>query len=154
VRLKRYEIFADYYQFYLWDEGERPEAPTDYTEEDICRRIKAAPFMVVIQPVRNMDVPLEVEVAETSPALVLEGWDHIAEASIELPSGRLEIHESTGGSIDVLPLLPGTYRARAYFGGLNTLSDDGLDGDDHYRVVLWPAPFAPVEVLKRYAEPS
>jgi hypothetical protein len=153
VRLKRYEIFADYFQFYLWDEGERPEAPTDYTEEDIRRRIKAAPFMVVIQPVRNMDVPLEVEVAETSPALVLEGWDHIAEASIELPSGRLEIHESTGGSIDVLPLLPGTYRARAYFGGLNTLSDDGLDGDDHYRIVLWRAPFAPIEVLKQYAEP-
>ena len=30
------------------------------------------------------------------------------------------------------------YRARIYYGGLNSLSEDGLEGDDHYRVVLWP----------------
>lgn len=149
---KRYDVFSDYFQFYLWDEGERPDAPTDYTDEDTGRRIKAAPFVVVIQPVRNMTVPVEVEVTDASPALVLESWDHVAEASIELPSGRLEIHECTGGSVDVLPILPGTYRVRAYFGGLNTLSDDGLDGDDRYRIVLWPAPFAPVQVLKQYED--
>lgn len=131
----------------------RPDAPTDFTDEDTCRRIKAAPFVVVIQPVRNMTVPVEVEVTDAPPALELENWDHIAEASLELPSGRLEIHECTGGSIDVLPVLPGTYRARACFGGLETLSDDGLDGDDRYRVVLWRAPFEPVEVLKQYEDP-
>jgi hypothetical protein len=150
---KRYEIFADYFQFYLRDEGEQPHAPTDYTDEDIKRRIKVAPFVIVIQPARNMTVPVAVEVADASPTLVFDSWDHIAEASIDLPSGRLEIHECTGGSIDVLSVLPGTYRARAYFGGLNTLSDDGLDGDDHYRITLWPAPFAPVEVLKQYEDP-
>ena len=131
----------------------RPEAPTDYTEEDTRRRIKAAPFVVVIQPARNMAVPVEVEVSDAPPALELEGWDHVAEASLELPSGRLEIHECTGGSIDVLPVRPGTYRARACFGGLDTLSDDGLDGDDRYRIVLWPAPFAPVDILKQYKAP-
>jgi hypothetical protein len=150
---KRYDVFADYFQFYLQDEVERPEAPTDYTEEDIGRRIKAARFVVVIQPVRNMTVPVEVEVTDASPALVLEDWDHIAEASLELPSGRLEIHECTGGSIDVLPVPPGTYRARACFGGLDSLSHDGLDGDDRYRIVLWPAPFAPVQVLKYHEDP-
>ena len=29
------------------------------------------------------------------------------------------------------------YRARIYYGDLNSLSDDGLDGDDHYKVALW-----------------
>jgi hypothetical protein len=150
---RRYDIFADYFQFFLWDEGKRPDAPTDFTDEDIKRRVKAAPFLVVIQPARNMTVPVEVEVTDGPPALLVDDWDHIAEASLDLPSGRLEIHESTGGSIDVLPVLPGTYRARACFGGLDTLSDDGLDGDDRYRIVLWPAPFAPVEVLKQYEDP-
>jgi len=149
---KRYDVFADYFQFYLWDEGERPEAPTEYTEEDTYRRIKAAPFVVVIQPIRNMTVPVEVEVTDAPPALVPETWDHIAEASIELPSGRLEIHECTGGSVDVLPIVPGTYRVRAYFGGLNSLSDDGLDGEDRYQIVLWPEPFAPVQVLKQFED--
>lgn len=150
---KRYEVFADYFQFYLWDEGKRPDAPTNYTEEDTKRRIKAGPFVVVIQPARNMTVPVEIEVADTPPTLAFAKWDHVAEASIELPSGRLEIHECTGGSIDVLPVAPGTYRVRAYFGGLDTLSADGLDGDDRYSIFLWPAPFTSIEVLKQYADP-
>jgi hypothetical protein len=109
--------------------------------------------VVVIQPARNMTVAVDVEVTDVSPTLAPDNWDHIAEASIELPSGRLEIHECTGGSIDVLPVSPGAYRVRAYFGGLDTLSDDGLDGDDRYRIVLWPAPFAPIEILKQYEDP-
>lgn len=152
--IKHYEIFADYFQFYLWDAIERPNAPEDYDDEDIRRRVKAAPFIVVIQPARNMDVPVGIEVADAPPPLVLDDWDHIAEASIELPSGRLEIHECTGGSIDIIPVSPGSYRVRACFGGLDTLSEDGLDGDDHYRIVLWRAPLAPVEVLKHYIEPG
>ena len=151
--IKRYSIFADYHQFYLWDHEANPDAPTDYTDEDTVRRIKAAPFVVVVQPERNMAVPVDVEIAHEPPELALDVWDHVAEASLTLPSGRLEIHECTGGSIDILTVPAGTYRVRAYYGGLKTLSDDGLDGDDHYRIVLWPAPFADLAVLKQYVDP-
>ena len=152
--IMRYQIFADYFQFYLWDADKRPNAPEDYDDEDIRRRIKAAPFVVVVQPVRNMEVPVEIEVASALPPLVLDDWDHVAEASIEIPSGRLEIHECTGGSIDIVSVPPGSYRVRACFAGLGTLSEDGLDGDDRYHITLWPAPPAPVEVLKHYIEPG
>ncbi len=148
--MRQYEIFADYHQFYLWDHGTSPTAPTDYTDEDLQRRIKAAPFLVVIQPERNMDVPVQLDLRDAAPDEPLDAWDHVAEASLELPSGQLEIHECTGGSIDIIPLPPGSYRVRACFGGLGTLSEDGLDGEDHYRLTLWPAPLAPVAVLKQY----
>ncbi len=152
--IKRYQIFADYFQFYLWDADERPNAPEDYDGEDIRSRIKAAPFVVVIQPIRNREVPVEIELPPAPPLLVLDDWDHVVEASIDLPSGRLEIHECTGGSIDILSVTPGSYRVRACFAGLGTLSEDGLDGDDHYHITLWPASPAPVDVLKHYIEPS
>ena len=152
--IKRYENFADYFQFYLWDAEKQPNAPDDYDDEDIHRRIKAAPFVVVIQPVRNMEVPVEIEMAPAPPPLVLDHWDHVAEASLELPSGRLEIHECTGGSIDILSVTPGSYRVRACFAGLGALSEDGLDGEDRYHITLWPAAMAPVEVLKHYIEPG
>ena len=152
--IRRYTVFADYHQFYLWDAGTRPDAPTDYTPLDAARRVKAAPFVVVIQPERNMDVPVEVELVDHVPKPALEAWDHVAEASLDVPSGRIEIHECTGGSIDIFPVAAGPYRVRAYFGGLGTLSDDGLDGDDHYRLVLWPAPPAPVAVLKQFGAPE
>ena len=151
--IKRYAIFADYHQFYLWDHGTSPDAATNYTDEDVARRIKAEPFLVVVQPERNMEVPVELELAEQAPDLDLSAWDHVAEASLDLPSGRLEIHECTGGSIDILAVPAGHYRVRAYFGGLGTLSEDGLDGDDHYRIVIWPAPCADIAVLKQYVDP-
>lgn len=148
--MRQYEIFADYHQFYLWDHGTNPAPPNDYTDEDITRRIKAAPFVVVIQPERNMDVQVQLDVRDAPPDEPLDDWDHVAEASLELPSGRLEIHECTGGSIDIIELPPGTYRVRACHGGLGTLSEDHTEGDDHYRLILWPAPFASVAVLKQY----
>lgn len=148
---KRYEIFADYHQFYLWDHGEMPDAALDYSEDDLQRRVKTAPFLVVIQPERNMSVPVELDILDGPPDEALGLWDHVVEASLDLPSGRLEIHECTGGSIDVLSVAPGTYRVRACFGGLTTLTDDRLDGEDHYRLVLWPAPAAPLAVIKQFA---
>lgn len=149
--IRRYEVFADYHQFYLWDAQASPPTDLDFTQEDVESRIKAAPYLVVIQPERNMTVPVEIEVAAAAPDLDLGGWDHVAEASLELPSGRLEIHECTGVSLDVIALAAGWYRVQALFGGLTTLSEDALEGDDHYRLVLWPAPPADVVVLKQFA---
>ncbi len=84
---------------------------------------------------RNMDAGRD-RGGRRPPPLALDDWDHVAEASIELPSGRLEIHECTGGSIDIIPVTPGSYRVRACFVGLDTLSEDWLDGDDHYYITL------------------
>ena len=150
---RRYRILADYHQFYLWDHGANADTALDYTDEDVRRRIKTGPSLVVVSPERDMEVPVELEIADRAPDLAPEGWDHIAEASLDLPSGRLEIHECTGGSVDILPVPAGPYRVRTYHGGLGTLSEDGLDGDDHYRIVLWPAPVADVAVLKQYVAP-
>lgn len=147
---RSYFVFADYHQFYLWDKEIAPDAPTDYTDVDIEKRIKTAPNVVVIQPERNMGVPVELEIAQCEPEPEFEPWDHVAEASLELPSGQLEIHECTGGSIDQINLQPGTYRVRAYYGGLSEISEDGLEGNDHYKLALWPAPSASVLVLKQF----
>lgn len=137
----------------MQDHEAKPDAPTDYATEDTERRIKTGPFIIAVLPERNTDVPVEIEVLDQPPDLVLESWDHVAEASLDVPSGRLEIHECTGGSIDILPLPAGPYRVRVYFGGLGTPDEKRLDGDDHYRVVLWPAPHAGGAALKQYTDP-
>jgi hypothetical protein len=80
--------------------------------------------------------------------------DQVHECSLSVPSGRLVI----AGCTDYLPtaaripVQPGWYRARIYYGGLDTLTADELDGDDHYQIVLWPSgPSAP-QTLKRYVK--
>jgi hypothetical protein len=152
VQKQALSVFADYYQFYLWDERVAPDAPTDWSDMDVARRLKAVPNVVVVSPIRNMDVPVEVEIHTSEPPYDATAWDHIAECSLELPSGQLQVHECTGGPVASFRVEPGVYRVRAFYGALGKLSEDGLTGEDHYRVVLWPAPMADVVVLKVWSE--
>ena len=151
VQRKAFDVFADYHQFYLWDRGMTDQAPEEYTPEDVRRRIKTGSHVVVIQPARNTTVPVVVEVHGADPGFESAAWDHIAEASLHLPTGRLEVHECTGGPVAEFAVAPGWYRVRCLHGGLGTLEESGLDGGDHYRAVLWPAPFADVWVVKQWA---
>jgi hypothetical protein len=141
VAVHSFDLFADYHQFYVWDAGAHPQAPVDYTPDDLRRRVKVSTNVVVIQPTRNMTVPVEFEVCTSDPGFDESHWDHIAECSLNLPTGNLQVHECTGGSVLDLIVAPGTYLLRALFAGLDTLSDDGLDGEDRYRIVLWPGAF-------------
>jgi hypothetical protein len=147
---KAFKLFADYHQFYLWDAGVDPEAPEDYTEEDVRRRIKAGPHVFVIRTERNMTVAVAVEVHDAEPPCSPGGWDHIAEASLDLPTGRLQVHESTGGVVAEFAVDPGWYRVRSLHGGFATIDETGLGGNDHYLAILWPAPPAELKVLKQW----
>jgi hypothetical protein len=148
------ELSADYFQFYLWDRGMTDQAPEEYTREDVRRRLKTGPHVVVIQPARNTTVPVTVEVHNAEPPYDPDSWDHIAEASLHLPKGRLQLHECTGGVAAELAVEPGWYRVRSFHGGLGTLDESGLEGEDHYLAVLWPAPLAEVSVVKQWQPPG
>jgi hypothetical protein len=150
IQRQAFEVFANYRQFYLWDRGMTDQAPEDYTDEDVRRRIKTGPYVVVIQPARNTTVPVEVEVHDADPGFDPAAWNHVAEASLHLPTGRLQVHECTGGPVAEFAVEPGWYRVRSLHGGLGTVDETGLEGGDHYRAVLWPAPPDDVRVVKAW----
>jgi len=143
-------LFADYHQFYVWDAGTDPCAPEDYSDEAGSRRVTAVAHVLVVHPIRNTAVPVDVELCESEPPFEQARWDHAVDCSLHLPTGSLQVHECTGGPVLDLVVEPGSYRARVLFGGLNTVSEDGLQGDDCYRVVLWPGPPGPLLVLKEW----
>jgi hypothetical protein len=143
-------LFADYHQFYVWDAGTDPCAPEDYSDEDVARMVKVAENVVVVQPVRQMAVSVTVTLSEIDPGVVAADWDHIVECSLRLPTGHLQVHECTGGAVLDDYITPGDYRVRVLFGSLDSLSEDGLDGNDVYRVDLWPAPAIPLRVAKQW----
>ena len=99
-----------------------------------------------------MDVPVEIRVEESEPPLDLDAYDHVAETSVDFPSGQLVV----AGNADYWPdaarieVAAGTHRVRALYSGLGTVSGDGLEGEDAYEVVLWPAPSEHDRVVKRY----
>ena len=102
------------------------------------------------QPERSTIVPVMLEIHDSEPELILEEWNHIAEASLHLPSGNLQIHECTGGPVADFKVLSGWHRVRSMHGGLDTISD-GVEGNDYYKLALWPAEPADVVVVKQWA---
>lgn len=153
----QHQIFADYHQVYLEDShaqagvGEDPDqrvAAIDalvaqvLSPEALARHVGVAPGALCVLTARNTTVPVTIEVRAQPPTDELSGWDQVVEASLDVPSGCLVLHGPTDyfPSAPRLTVTPDTYRVRVYFGGLETVSPDQLEGHDHYRLVLWPAP--------------
>ena len=145
------DVLADYFQFYLQDESAIGDLSGSWGPEAVERLVAVAPGMVGVGTVRNMRVPVLMEILESEPGCDLEAWDHVTECSLDVPTGRLVI----AGCTDYLPeaarmkVKPGSYRVRVSYGALSSLSEDGLGGDDRYRVQLWPGSNTEPHVLKQ-----
>ena len=141
-----FTLFADYHQFYLQDEAADGDLSEAWTPEAVDRLLALAPGVIGVGTVRNMDVPVEVEILSEPPADDLSSWDRVNECSIRFTSTRAVIAGCTDYFPDAarIAVTPGDYRARIYYGDLDSVSADGLEGQDHYRIVLWPAAEGPM----------
>lgn len=150
MRQLEFELFADHFQFYLQDEAADGDLGDAWDEVAVARLLAVAPGMIGVGTVRDADVPVTIELLENEPAPDFASWDHVMECSIATPTGKIVL----AGCMDYFPdaarieLSPGTYRARVSYGALDSVSADGLDGNDRYRVQLWPGSTAQPIVLK------
>ncbi len=146
-----FNLFADYFQFYLQDEAFDGNLSDSWTDEAVTRLLAVAPGTVGVGTVRNVEVPVTLEVLASEPPLDVVPYDHIVEGSLSVGGRNLVI----AGCTDYFPeaarikIEPGSYRVRVCFSGLEALSEDGLDGEDRYHLQLWPAPPADVAVIKQ-----
>lgn len=148
-----FEIFADYFQFYLQDELAEPYGGEAWTDEAFDRRLAIAPGAIVVGTVRNMMVPVSIEIHDSEPESESDLWDHIVECSIQVTSGKLVV----AGCTEYFPearrieLDLGCYRARVLYGALDSVDGTGLEGDDRYRLQLWNAVHQDVAIAKKHA---
>jgi hypothetical protein len=144
TNVHRFELFADYFQFYLQDDDiEAGDFSDSWTPEAIETGVALATRGIAVGTARNTTVPVEVVLRNDPPSDEQEdpeAWDRITEASLDVPSGRVVVAGCTDYFPDAarIAVQPGTYAARVYFGGLDSVSQTRLDGDDHYCIVLWP----------------
>jgi hypothetical protein len=99
-------------------------------------------------------VPLRVEGWGGRPPLDLDAWDHVAEFSLPVPSGKLAL-ASAGIDEVTVGITPGAYRAR--WSGRNLSAAAAWEGaDEHppdtYRLQIWPGPAeAPRADIKQWS---
>lgn len=156
VRELHLRLFADYHQVVVQDDdidAWGPDGPEPFDDADLKAGMAATERAVTVFTARNTTVPVRVHVA-SGPPQDEEGfprWDHVVQASLDLPSGRVVV----AGLSEYFPesqrldVVPGHYVIRAYSAGLGTLTENGLEGEDHYLIALWPGVSAGVTVLKQ-----
>ncbi|MFN8411979.1 MAG: hypothetical protein U0Z26_06290 [Anaerolineales bacterium] len=157
--MKRYyfNVFSDYFAIYILDEGFRPKQEV-WNKENLKQRISTEQGRITISTSRNMNSSLLLEIFEVEMPKVenyfnLESWDHVVECSIEVLSGKIVILGN-----DYYPdaprinLPPSIYHVTVYFGGLNTISEDGLFGNDVYWVIMQPGMTIESRVIKQWTD--
>lgn len=146
-------LFADYFQFYLQDESADGDLSEAWDSVSVQRMFAVSNGVVGIGTARNMDVPVRLEFLDSEPVPDFADFDHVVEGALHIKGGPLVV----AGCTDYFPdaarfdVGTGTYRVRLSASGLSTLSENGLDGQDRYRVQLWQAPHAEPTVLKQRA---
>ena len=149
-----FELFADYHQFYLQDEQADCDLSDSWTEQATEDLVAIAVGMIGIGTVRDMDVPVTIEIHNSEPENDLDEWDHVIECSVDIPSGKVVV----AGCTDYFPeaarisVEPGVYRARVFYGELDSLSENGCDGNDKYKVALWLGETINPKVIKRHVK--
>jgi hypothetical protein len=149
MTVRRFDIFADYFQFYVCDE-------TYVTDPALLwgpagdPMLAVGPDLIAIGTARNMRVPVELQILPSEPSTDTDAWDQVRDCGLRLTSGALIVFGCTDDpdQAERIAAPVGDYAARVCHGGLNSLSEDGLDGDDRYRIQLWPGAVRPVTVLK------
>lgn len=146
------ELLADYFQFYLQDDeiscGDLSEA---WSEEATSRMLATSPRSVGIGTLRNAEVPVLINVLDQEPQKSFTPYGQVVECSLEVHTGRIVVAGCTDYFPNALRIeAPApVYRVRAYFSGLKSVSKDGLEGNDSYRIDLWPALAIVPRVLKQ-----
>lgn len=148
-----YSLYSDHRQFYLQDAAATPDtgSPDFWSDEAFGRKFAPAEGLVGVGTERYGTVPVWVTIYSDEPPVRLEEHDHIAEASLAVPSGRILIDGCLALSPEspAIAVEPGEYRVRACLSGLDTVVDDG-HGDDRYSLALWPQTFSPPRILKAW----
>ena len=78
-------------------------------------------------------------------------YDHIVEGGLDITSGNLEILDCPNTKVELeLKVNPGKYRVRVYSSNLASADIDEDEGDDYYKIEIWPDSNMERKVLKQY----
>jgi hypothetical protein len=166
-----YTVYAGYYQFYVEDGDADVNAGDPIADANFQdARVGLAPGRIAVRAGSYNDVKVRIELLKERAAPVLDGWDHVVEASLAVPSGILKILGCPDPDpVAKLTVAPGDWRLRFHFGnlalsqeasqaGLTEEPEDDVSGAnesapaaDHYLIMAWLEQESPVGVLKAWS---
>jgi len=150
-----YQVYAGYRQFYLLDADGAGDtsSPDFWTQEAMDLRLAVQPGVIGIATDTYGDVPVTIETLDAEPALSLEAWDHVVEASLRLSKGHMALAPCPGDDRPQPTIALGHewLRVRVHSAGLNIEPPSEVDYcGDSYLIQAWPASARERVLLKCY----
>jgi hypothetical protein len=146
------KFFTEYYQFYIQDATTKASTDSDifWTAQASEDKMAAEEGLLGISVAKYAEINVQVNVHQQQKNIFsLEDYDHIVEASIDVPSGSLQILNCTGMEKQLeLTVAPGTYTVRSSSANLKAVQGD--EGNDFYVIDIYPSYKKERTVLKKY----
>ncbi|RKN13561.1 hypothetical protein D7147_30995 [Micromonospora musae] len=152
------ELFADYCQIHLFDDGSMTDLGDAWTEEAVLDHLAVDTDAMAVGTTVNVNVAVTVEMLEAAPEDDSAEFDHVVEGSLQVRSGRLVVMGCTDYEPEAarFGVAAGLVRVRAARSNLAEADRAGIDSDDdpatteRLRLQVWPGPHADPVVIKRW----
>jgi len=141
ARSYTFDLELGYFQFYLGDAEADPGSilPTLWDGGDVwAHRLVVMPGMLVVRTEDPSYAKVIVTLHDGEPGELAKDWNHVIDASLAIPSGRLVVMDfaPVTSLLNSITVEPSTYRVR-----IGHRYRNGFD-EDPYFVSLWPAPLS------------
>ncbi len=152
--MQQYDLafLTEYYQFYILDSQSagKTDAPDFWCDIAGERRLAIGEGIFGVTIATYGQVSGELRILDKQPMEDLEA-DHIIEASLKFPSGKLEIRDCTGYETQLaINLDKDDYRIRISSFDLDSVKTE-ID-NDKYIVEIWKSEFEAPKLIKKYVE--
>ena len=137
-----FQLHTDHFQFYLEDLG--IEHDTSHLWHDRTEHLlQSLDGLLAIGTARwGLNTSITIQIQHQAPQDTdLTIWEHIREAHLRTISGNLRLTTPEGDphQAPVIPITPGIYMVRVYYGNMSAVSDElAPEGADHYKLIVWP----------------
>lgn len=148
----QFTIFADYFQFVVQDERSEDDFAAIWSPAALDMALAVGKSAICPGTLRNVDVPVEIQVLDSEPKIDLATVDHAAEASLAFPSGVAVVMGCTGNFPEAsrFSVVPGIYRVLSIMKGIASIKAEWQPADDTYVVYLWPGEPREPKLLKHW----
>jgi len=148
------KFYTQYHQFYLIDKDSPSDTGSDnfWSPEAYNCRLAIKDGVLGIGTGCYGNVKAELEILDNAnDKFDSSKYDHIVEGGLELTSGVLQVTDCPNSKVELeLNVVPGKYQVRVYSSNLDTVYIDDENGDDYYRIEIWPDDNMERKVLKVY----
>jgi hypothetical protein len=154
MRSYRFELWTDHFQLYLQDWAAQPDTSVIWNDQTIAQRIAVAEGLVAVGTQRyGGRTEVTVELCDSQPTYSADDWDHIVHTSIAVHSHTLMLYSPERGHQGdaQVHVEPGIYEVLVFYGNIEGFADENdLEGEDHYRLALWPGKPMEMHMIKTY----